>query len=319
MVYSGLVLTTSFEVSTMISQLSYSVFNKADVIKKIRDINGSIWRSLTIISVSIILGACSTSKLAPVTDLTADLNKNYFHKRSKSVTKSTPAKRQNKVSNGYHRVADGETLFAIAWQYGHDFRSLARANNIVAPYTIFPGQLIRLKSAKPTSSKKTSSEKVAKTASSSNKMTSRYKNNKSNEKVIHKNNSFGGTKGVHIIWRWPANGRVINKFSKTGIGKKGLDISGVRGDPVRAAADGKVVYSGSLIGYGNLVIIKHDDLYLSAYAHNSQLHVNEGMAVKAGQKIAEIGSSGSDRVKLHFEIRKEGKPVDPIQLLPKKS
>lgn len=280
-------------------------------------------RRLSVLLVGLVLTACSAKPLAPVVDLTADLNRSVVAKnKAKKNTKTTVVRKPQKnpkVTSGYHRVAEGETLFSIAWRYGHDYRALAKANRIPLPYTIFPGQLIRLKSSPTPSSVKTSGTKTAKTASSSKNLPSRYKNTESNEKVIHKNNSFTTSKGVHMLWRWPANGRVIKKFSKTGIGNKGVDISGVKGEPVRAAADGEVVYSGNgLIGYGNLVIIKHSDLYLSAYAHNSRIHVNEGVVVKAGQKIAEIGSSGSDRTKLHFEIRKEGKPVDPLQLLPKK-
>jgi lipoprotein NlpD len=116
-------------------------------------------------------------------------------------------------------------------------------------------------------------------------------------------------------WLWPAEGKVITTFSE-GNGK-GIDIAGKAGDPVLAAAAGKVVYAGSgLRGYGKLVIIKHDDSFLSAYAHNRQLLVNEGQAVSKGQKIAELGNTDADRPKLHFELRRQGKPVDPLKYLP---
>lgn len=122
-----------------------------------------------------------------------------------------------------------------------------------------------------------------------------------------------------MSWNWPASGPVIERFSITGTVNKGIDLAGRKGEPVLATADGKVVYSGTgLVGYGNLVIIKHNDVYLSAYGHNSRLLVNEGQWVKAGQKIAEIGSTGTNRDKLHFEIRRHGKPVDPLQYLPKR-
>jgi len=119
-----------------------------------------------------------------------------------------------------------------------------------------------------------------------------------------------------IDWSWPASGKVLAGFNDTA-NAKGVDIAGTTGQPVHAAAPGKVVYSGAgLRGYGKLVIIKHNKTYLSAYAHNSQILVKEGQDVVKGQKIAEMGSTDTDRVKLHFEIRKLGKPVDPIKYLP---
>jgi lipoprotein NlpD len=118
-----------------------------------------------------------------------------------------------------------------------------------------------------------------------------------------------------INWLWPAKGAVVGAFDETRT--KGLAISGKAGDPVSAAADGKVVYAGSgLRGYGNLVIIKHNNTYLTAYAHNQALLVKEEQAVKRGQKIAEMGATDAERVQLHFEIRKQGKPIDPAKLLP---
>jgi len=120
-----------------------------------------------------------------------------------------------------------------------------------------------------------------------------------------------------FAWRWPAPGKVMQAFSESGTVNKGIDIVGNLGDPVLAAAPGKVVYAGSgLLGYGQLIIIKHNDQFLSAYAHNRILAVKEGDDIKAGQKIAEIGASGADKVKLHFEIRRDGKPVDPEIYLP---
>jgi lipoprotein NlpD len=118
-----------------------------------------------------------------------------------------------------------------------------------------------------------------------------------------------------INWMWPASGAVIGSFDETRT--KGLAIAGKAGDPVLAAADGKVVYAGSgLRGYGNLVILKHNNTYLTAYAHNQALLVKEEQSVKRGQKIAEMGATDAERVQLHFEIRKQGKPIDPAKLLP---
>ena len=118
-------------------------------------------------------------------------------------------------------------------------------------------------------------------------------------------------------WRWPTSGRVMRGYSPNV--HKGIDIAGKRGDDVRAAAAGVVVYAGTgIVGFGELLIVKHNDIYLSAYGHNDRLLVAEGETVRAGQVIAEKGSSGTDTVKLHFEIRREGKPVDPQRLLPRR-
>lgn len=123
--------------------------------------------------------------------------------------------------------------------------------------------------------------------------------------------------GDDVGWIWPANGKTIGTFSEGG--SKGVDIAGKAGDPVIAAGDGKVVYSGTgLRGYGKLVIIKHNNTYLSAYAHNQNILVKEGQSVTKGQKIAEMGNTDADQVKLHFEVRRSGKPVDPLKYLPQR-
>ena len=120
-------------------------------------------------------------------------------------------------------------------------------------------------------------------------------------------------------WRWPNKGNIINKFSLSPEGNKGIDIAGNKGSPVLAAAEGKVVYTGdALRGYGKLVIVKHSESYLSAYAHNDKIIVKEQQWVKAGQRIAHMGNSGTDKTMLHFEIRYKGKSVDPLRYLPKK-
>lgn len=120
-----------------------------------------------------------------------------------------------------------------------------------------------------------------------------------------------------LSWKWPTQGQVTERFSSSDDTRKGIDISGRLGQPVIASAPGRVVYSGSgLRGYGQLIIIKHNERFLSAYAHNRKLLVKEGQAVSAGQSIAEMGSSGADEVKLHFEIRRDGKPIDPLAFLP---
>ena len=213
-------------------------------------------------------------------------------------------------SANYHVVKRGETLYSIAWNYGKSFKSLASLNGIKSPYTIYPGQKISLKSKKPS--------KVVKKKKSSKNKEIKKKVAKSKEVPIVRHSKQKKTVG-RIQWQWPATGKVIGTFSSNARFNKGIDIAGKLGEPVYSAAKGKVVFAGSgLRGYGKLVIIHHDDKYLSAYAHNNKLLVKENQIIKAGQKIAEIGSTGTNKPKLHFEIRKDGKPVNPLHYLPKR-
>jgi len=222
---------------------------------------------------------------------------------------STPAR-------GVHIVKPGETLYSIAFRYGWDYKTLASTNSIASPFTIYPGQKIRFhkvpdhgpvlakvpqKSTKNLTNNQVSAHKGAASA---------YKNRSNTPKST--------SVSTNTAWNWPASGEVIAKFSPVSPVNKGIDIAGRLGEPVLAAAAGTVVYAGSgLLGYGNLVIIKHNDRFLSAYAHSKRLLVKENQQVKARQPIAEIGSSGTDKVKLHFEIRRDGKPVNPMRYLPK--
>jgi len=222
-----------------------------------------------------------------------------------------------------YRVKPGDTLYSIAWRYGYDPREVAAWNNIPAPYTIRPGQHIymippyqkrarnnlpreRVASSRPsTTSSHTVRTPVHTTTATS--AGSRHKVEKTQTRLQNRK----------VRWQWPTHGKLLNKYSPSK-GKKGVDIRGELGQPVKAAAAGKVVYSGNgLIGYGNLIIVKHNDTYLSAYGHNRRLLVKEGTMVKQGQKIAEMGDSGKEGVLLHFEIRREGKPVNPLRYLPK--
>ncbi len=245
-----------------------------------------------------------------------------------------------------HVVALGETLYSIAWRYGLDYKGLARANRIGSSYRIFPGQVIYLndnvqprsrpkpsvavapsppspssipsaKKYKPAQKKIISSPPVI---TNSNKTTTKPRSEKKSTKAVRASSTQA--KSGKIFWRWPARGRVLTNFSRNGGLKKGIDIEGKKGESVIAAASGEVVYAGSgLRGYGKLVIIKHSDVYLSAYAHNQRLRVKEGDIVKAGQRIADIGSSGTGtkgKPRLHFQIRRDGKPINPLPLLPKR-
>lgn len=224
---------------------------------------------------------------------------------------------------GRHVVQRGDTLYGIAWRYGRDARELADANNISPPFTIQVGQVIRLDvRGNPGSRSQTVAKAPTRQASPS-----RPASTSPAKKAIPraKPNTSRGNKQLqsndrliaNINWRWPFLGPVIAKFSTSGVINKGVDIAGEAGDPIRAAADGEVVYAGSgLLGYGELIIINHNERFLSAYAHNRRILVKEGEKINQGQQIAELGSTGTNRNKLHFEIRKDGNPVDPMHYLP---
>ena len=217
-----------------------------------------------------------------------------------------------------HSVSGGETLYAIAWRYGMDYRTLARVNDIPQPYTIFPGQVLSLKAKPAPSPSKSISKPASKPAPKPvAKPTATVVVTKPLRTTTKTRPASGSSVALGPVtsWRSPAKGKIVRGFS--GSVHKGIDIDGRAGDPVWAVAPGRVVYAGSgIVGYGNLLIVKHNDLYLSAYGHNRRLLVQEGDGVKAGQVIAEKGSSATNTVKLHFEIRREGKPIDPKKLLP---
>ena len=222
-----------------------------------------------------------------------------------------------------HTVTQGETLFSIAWRHGVDLQKLAIFNGIKPPYTIYPGQKIRINinsTNKRILNPNGSTSWVAgnENASGNNESVSndgRSKNRSKHENSTSNTRNFGSS----VTWQWPGRGKLIASFLGDSSFSKGIDIGGKLGEPVLAAASGRVVYAGSgLSGYGKLLIIKHDEIFLSAYAHNHELLVKEGDFIKGGQRIADMGSSGTDRVKLHFEIRSEGSPVDPLKYLPKR-
>lgn len=219
-----------------------------------------------------------------------------------------------------HVVAPGDTLYSIAWRYNLDYQNLAEINSISKPYRIMPGQKLRLTGVARRLSY--AERKVArKTASSAPKTVAPVKpaarlNKETKPPIVVKSQSV---KSSSLVWSWPVKGSVVSAFNSGKGLNKGIDIGAKLGESVLAAADGEVVYAGSgLRGYGKLIIIKHQNSYLSAYAHNSQLLAKEGDVVKRGQKIAEVGSSGTQSVKLHFEVRHDGVPKDPLQFLPRK-
>lgn len=222
-----------------------------------------------------------------------------------------------------HVVSPGETLFSIAWSYGIDFRQLASTNGIGPPYTIRPGQQLRLpwaSSARPGGVVAASGKSPSAGSAPGTGVTGKDGGTTGSARGTTERPSRAAANPLPAgPWQWPARGRVVAGFRPTSPVHKGIDIRGELGEPVYAANDGKVVYAGSgLVGYGNLLIVKHSDRYLSAYAHNNRLLVGEGAQVKAGDRIAEIGDSGTDSAKLHFEIRCDGEPVDPLRMLPKR-
>ena len=205
---------------------------------------------------------------------------------------------------GHYRIQNGDTLFKIAFEYGLDYRDLAAWNELSDPAHIRSGDLLRLNAPK----------RVVTTVALPNKPTVVLRGIKTNPVLPAEPTD----EAVPESWSWPGRGPLLARFGD-GL-SKGIDIGGMRGQAVQAAAPGRVVYAGSgLRGYGKLIIIRHGKSLLSAYAHNSRILVTEGQNVLRGQPVAEMGDSDTDRVKLHFEIREYGKPVDPLNYLPKQS
>jgi lipoprotein NlpD len=273
----------------------------------------------------LLLGACGPRPPAPIANRTAG-------------APPPPAS---------YSVRRGDTLYSIAWQYGLDHRQIAVWNGIGAPYTIYPGQRLALR--KPTLTARrapppaparapvrpqpaTAPPRPAAPASRPPPATPIAKPQpaapapkpvpqqaapsrpppRSDPAAPSTTRNVGG-----LAWRWPTRGRLYRTFNASDPARRGVDIVGSEGQPVYAAANGRVVYSGNgLVGYGNLVIIKHNDTYLSAYGHNRELLVVEGDEVAAGQLIAKMGKVDNDRAMLHFEIRRQGQPIDPLRLLP---
>lgn len=234
------------------------------------------------------------------------------------------------------QVQRGDTLYGIAFRNGIDVRDLAAWNGINAPYTIYPGQKLRLyprtgtqvtPASRPAPAASSAPQRPVATATTaspsrpaSNPTTTASPASPPPASVTPTPPAPAPASPVSDIrWRWPADGALLNRFVAGEPTKQGIDITGEAGTPVNAAADGVVVYSGSgLVGYGELVIIKHNDAWLSAYGHNRARMVNEGAIVKAGQQVAVMGRTGAPRDMLHFEIRHNGKPVDPLAYLPKR-
>lgn len=228
----------------------------------------------------------------------------------------TQTSQPSKYRPDYYLVKPGDTLYSIAFRFGLDYKKLANANAIGSDFRIFEGQSIRL-SEKSVAPKPTSSpakpQETSKT-SVAGKTVTNTSSQKNDAPVVPSLND------KHMVrsWVWPHNGKIVRTFRSGVSDRKGIDISGRIGDSVLAAAGGTVVYAGDgLPGYGNLIIVEHSNSYLSAYAFTDRILVNEKESVDAGQKIATMGKQG-DQPGLHFEIRQDGKPVNPLQYLPRR-
>lgn len=222
---------------------------------------------------------------------------------------------ENAGKPGYYTVKPGDTLLRISLEHGQSLQEVVRWNQLENPNRIEVGQVLRV--VPPVSS-----EVVVKPVAKPQVVTSPASAPQAAASEPATPTSAPASAVSKpalpeddINWIWPANGTILAGFDE--VKNKGVDIGGKAGEPVLAAADGRVVYVGAgLRGYGNLIILKHNNVYLTAYAHNQTLLVKEDQSVLKGQKIAEMGSSDADRVKLHFEVRRQGKPVDPTKYLP---
>ncbi|MEY4083372.1 MAG: hypothetical protein RL483_741 [Pseudomonadota bacterium] len=253
---------------------------------------------LLMAAAALALGGCAqkAGRVAPVESRSVSLDPAIAQKSASGQQLLNPGP----VPDGYYRVKRGDTLAGIALEHGLDWRELAQWNQISDPNLIDVGQLLRIRDPKPKSLASTAKTPTTPEVSSPP------------AKSVAPTTS---PEAKSLGWQWPTNGQVTSPFAQGG--RKGIAIAGAPGESVVAAESGKVVYAGNgLRGYGNLVIVKHDGDLLSAYAHNRSILVKEGQLVKRGQKIAELGMTDADKPMLHFEIRKAGKPVDPLGFLP---
>ncbi len=266
------------------------------------------WGCLGLLTALTLLACSNKGRLAPVEDRTLGA--------PQKTAKALPGA-ENAGKAGYYTVRQGDTLLRIGLDHGQSARDLARWNNLDNPNLIETGQVLRVSppaqeaaAVRPAVPAVTAAPAAAAQAASAASAPIAAK------PVATAPPTPANVEGDDpIAFQWPVRGPLIAGFDEAK--NKGLDIAGKAGDPVLAAADGKVVYAGSgLRGYGNLIILKHNNTYLTAYAHNQTLLVKEEQTIKRGQKIAEMGNSDADQVKLHFEIRRQGKPVDPAKYLP---
>ncbi|MCG7921285.1 MAG: peptidoglycan DD-metalloendopeptidase family protein [Candidatus Thiodiazotropha lotti] len=289
--------------------------------------------SLPVMMFCLLIGisACSTKGSAPV------YNRPVSPSQQGVTTAATnkpvsPSAHRYKSSRTYYLVQPGDTLYSIAWRHYLEHELLAAWNGIKAPrYSIYPGQRLRLKPPEVRKTRhrqptvNTPVKKVVTKAQPTTPVVRPVAKPPPNptpvkSAAVKKRVATNQQKRVKLAWRWPTKGRVVQTFSSSDQNRKGVRIGGQIGQPIKAAEAGRVVYAGGgLVGYGNLVIIKHDKNYLSAYGYNRKLLVKEGDNLAKGDIVAHMGSphSGGQPV-LHFEIRKQGKPINPLPLLPRK-
>ena len=285
-----------------------------------RRLCGLAFASLAVL-VTVLVG-CSSRSLtnAPVEDrgtARSAFNMPASSAQSKSIAQLPGA--ENAGKPGFYTVKPGDTMIRIGLDSGQNWRDITRWNTIDNPNQIEVGQVLRITPppsapgvvARPVVTQAPVSTALPAQVVSTVKPTANAAPQASTEPPASAQS--GGEDD--LAWLWPAQGAQLAGFDE--VKNKGIDIAGHAGEPVIASADGRVVYSGAgLRGYGNLIILKHNNTYLTAYAHNQTLLVKEDQSVRKGQKIAEMGNSDTDRVKLHFEIRRQGKPVDPLKYLP---
>jgi lipoprotein NlpD len=288
----------------------------------------------------ILAGCASKGQHAPVVERGVSGKKNVAPIEGTSKKSA----REKDWRPEAHVVQKGDTLYSIAFNYGFDYHELAELNGIKDPSVISIGQEIRLFPGRSMSTARVNAtvesqpiepsikeqpklvkypyseaamaqiEKVQEPAKPETVSLAKAENNPKPDEA--RDEAADDGEEAAIEWGMPAQGKLIGQFSESA-NRKGIDIAGKLGQPIVASAPGKVVYSGSgLRGYGKLIIIKHNKTYLSAYAHNDKVLIKEGQSVTRGQKIAEMGNTDADQVKLHFEVRRLGKPVDPAKYLP---
>ncbi len=276
-----------------------------------------VWGLMT--AVSVLLAGCGSTSLnrAPVEDRRSPAPRAAMDPNTEAVRQ--PPGFENAGKPGYYTVKPGDTLIRIGLETGQNWKDIRRWNNLDNPNQIEVGQVLRVvppSSSAPLTQTAVVTRPIAPSSATPSSVpppgqastAARPASAPASEPVANGEDT--------IAWSWPVDGGpVLAGFDE--VKNKGIDIGGNAGDPVLAAADGRVVYAGAgLRGYGNLIILKHNNTYLTAYAHNQALLVKEDQSVRKGQKIAEMGNSDADRVKLHFEVRRQGKPVDPAKYLP---
>ena len=247
----------------------------------------------------VLLAGCSSLSRAPVDD------------GSRGASPYPPLPRDCTQT---WTVKKGDTLIGIALDAGADYREIAAMNQLTNPNIIQLDRTLCVRRSAQKNKKATPSNNMAAKTDQPPKDNNKVAAVKPVEEMPTTSSATAAAMADGVKFAWPAKGKVVAGFNDAS--NKGINIAGKMGEPVDAAADGKVVYAGSgLRGYGNLVIVKHENNYLTAYAHNSKILVKEGDAVKRGQRIAEMGDSDADSVMLHFEVRRQGKPVDPLKFL----